>query len=33
MSAVGARDLLLARLNAREEPPRQQRRPGLARVS
>ena len=33
MSAVGARDLLLARLNAREELPRLRRQPGLARVS
>ncbi len=33
MSAVVARDLLLARLNAREELPRLRRQPGLARVS
>lgn len=33
MSAVGARDLLLARLNAHEESPRVRRQPGLARVS
>jgi len=33
MSAVGARDLLLARLNPREDLPRLRRQPGLARVS
>jgi DNA-binding transcriptional MerR regulator len=32
-SAIGARDLLLTRLNAREELPRVRRAPGLARVS